>query len=70
MKESFVVGREDDFFDYAEVDRNFDEEDNSDTKEMYRVSQQVSDEGWVHFESLILLFHSSCLSRISPSSIG
>ena len=41
MKESFVVGREDDFLDYAEVDRNFDEGDR-DTKEMYRVSQQVS----------------------------
>ena len=68
MKESFVVGREEDFLDYAEVDRNFDEGDR-DSKEMYRVSQQVSDEGWVHFESLILLFHSSCLSCISASSI-
>ena len=45
-EEAFVVGREDDFFDYAEVDRNFDEEDR-DTKEMYslQVSQQVSDDG-------------------------
>ena len=65
MKESFVDGKEGEFYDYAEVDGgsadlgDLDEKDR-DTKEIYRVSQHISDMGCVDIGLDVPLVLPSC----------
>ena len=61
MKESFAAGKEGEFFDYAEgSDLDDLDEKDRDTKDIYRVSQHISDMGCVDIGLDVPLVLPSC----------